>query len=197
MAIARYLSHPQVLVDPHKDVPKWSLNDIGKKRIKLLIERIIKEGILSKTKYVISSAETKALETAQPIADILKCKLVICPLMHENDRSATGFLKPDEFEQVANRFFAEPNISARGWETAQDAQARILQQVNENLISGDHDDILFVGHGGVGTLLYCALSENEIHRRFDQGPGGGGNFFAFDTNTKKPAHGWQSMENIK
>lgn len=200
MSIARYLSHPQVLVDPHKDVPKWSLNEIGRQRVRLLAERITKQGILSDTKYVISSNETKAIETAQPIADILGCKLMICPLMHENDRSATGFLKPDEFEKVADQFFATPHASARGWETAQDAQARILQQVSEILHSNDQGDVLFVGHGGVGTLLYCALSGNEIDRRFDQGAnktgGGGGNYFAFDIKTKEALHGWQAMEDM-
>lgn len=29
--------------------------------------------------------------------------------MHENDRSATGFLPPPEFEAVANQFFANPH----------------------------------------------------------------------------------------
>lgn len=197
MPTARYLSHPQVLIDPNKDVPKWGLSEIGQERVRQLTERITKESILSDTKYVVSSNETKALETAQPIADILRCDLLVCPLMHENNRSATGFLKPDEFEKVADQFFAEPHVSARGWETAQDAQARILQQVNENLDVDDRGDILFVGHGGVGTLLYCALSGNEIDRRFDQGPGGGGNYFSFDIKTKKALHGWQAMENMK
>lgn len=196
MRIARYLSHPQVLVDPHKDVPKWSLNEIGQERVKLLAERITEEGILSNTKYVISSDETKAIETAKPIAELLGCKLTICPLMHENDRSATGFLKPDEFEKVADQFFANPHVSARGWETAQDAQVRILQQVSENLHSDDRGDVLFVGHGGVGTLLYCALSGNEIDRKFDQGPGGGGNYFTFDIKSKKALHGWHAMEDM-
>lgn len=201
MPIARYLSHPQVLVDPDKDVPQWSLNEIGQKRVELLTTRVAKDRILLDTKYVISSAETKALETAQPIADILGCELTVCPLMHENDRSATGFLKPDEFEDVANQFFAYPDISVRGWEKAKDAQARILQQVTDNLDTGDRDDVLFIGHGGVGTLLYCALSGNAIHRKFDQGAdktgGGGGNYFPFDIETKKPLHGWRAMEDMK
>jgi hypothetical protein len=49
--------------------------------------------------------------------------------MHENDRSATGFLPPDEFETVANRLFAEPLVSIRGWERAIDAQLRIVREV--------------------------------------------------------------------
>lgn len=37
----------------------------------------------------------------------------------ENDRSSTGFLPPEEFEVVADAFFAQPGVSVRGWETAQ------------------------------------------------------------------------------
>lgn len=211
MQTARYLSHPQVLIDPGKDVPKWSLSEIGHARVERFVMRIAREGILSDTKLVVSSAETKAVETAQPIADILRCTFVVNPLMHENDRSATGFLKPDEFEHVADQFFAFPKVSTRGWETAQNAQGRILRQVSEIVSTSDHGDVLFVGHGGVGTLLYCALSGNEIDRKFDQSASnsdfgktddaksdsGGGNYFSFDMKTNKALHRWHAMEGMK
>jgi hypothetical protein len=38
--------------------------------------------------------------------------------MHENDRSATGFLPPPEFEAVADAFFVRPLESVRGQYTA-------------------------------------------------------------------------------
>jgi hypothetical protein len=47
----------------------------------------------------------------------------------ENDRSATGFLPPEEFERVADEFFGSPEKSARGWERAGDAQVRIVRAV--------------------------------------------------------------------
>lgn len=53
--------------------------------------------------------------------------------MHENDRSATGFLMPDEFQAAANQFFAQPQISVRGWERAADAQLRIVREVEHVL----------------------------------------------------------------
>ena len=75
---------------------------------------------------------------------------------YENDRSATGFLESEEFEATAGQFFAHPTKSVRGWETAVRAQVRIVTEVEDALsgIAGD-GDILFVGHGAVGTLLYC------------------------------------------
>ena len=67
---------------------------------------------------IISSAEVKAVETAMPLAKALGCAHIIRDRMHENDRSATGFLPPDEFEAVADQFFAHPDMSTRGWGTA-------------------------------------------------------------------------------
>ena len=188
----RYLSHPQVLIDPAKPVPNWSLNDIGKERV----EALAASGALNGTRHVISSAETKAIETAAPLTEALGCQLVVREAMHENDRSATGFLPPDEFESVADQFFAKPNESVRGWETAIAAQNRIVSEVKECLMTYKTGDVLFVGHGGVGTLLFCYLSDYQISREYDQGAGGGGCYFEFAGLQAKPNSRWQPLENL-
>lgn len=187
----RYLTHPQVSIDPEKPIPDWSLNSIGASRVAALAASL---GALSTTSRVISSAETKALETANPLAAALGVDLEIRPRMHENDRSATGFLPPHEFERVADEFFASPDRSVRGWETARGAQQRIVTEVEESLNKRLTGDLLFVGHGGVGTLLFCALAGLEIDRRYDQGPGGGGCWFQFHIDARRPLRGWQPME---
>ena len=73
--------------------------------------------------------------------------------VHGNERSATGFLPPDKFDVVANEFFAHLSVCVRDWERAVDAQARIVHEVEAVLDRNLHGDILFVGHGAVGTLL--------------------------------------------
>lgn len=112
--------------------------------------------------------------------------------MYENDRSATGFLPPAEFEAVADQFFARPDIGTRGWERACDAQARIVQAVEQVLPPEPTGDILLVGHGAVGTLLYCHLAGLAIARDHDQPPGGG-YFFTFDHRSRRVRHPWQPM----
>lgn len=152
--IVRYLTHPQVLMEPLKDIRAWSLNEVGSNRVASLAAQF---GSLSGTRRVVGSDVTKALETATPLASALRAALEVRPRMHENDRSATGFLPPQEFEAVADQFFAEPAASMRGWETAEDVQRRIVAEVEACLAGPPHEgDILFVGHGGVGTLLFCA-----------------------------------------
>ena len=185
----RYLSHPQVLIDPAVAVPQWGLNDVGKARI----DALARAGWLARTVGVVSSAERKAIETAEPLADSLGLGVEIREAMHENDRSATGFLPPDEFEQAADLLFAYPEISINGWKRAVDAQRRIVQEVGAVLADSPAGDLLIVGHGGVGTLLLCHLGGRAIDRRRDQG-NGGGNYFAFDRESRKPIHGWVPMD---
>tara|TARA_R110002126_G_scaffold245580_4_gene388671 strand:- start:1390 stop:2016 length:627 start_codon:yes stop_codon:yes gene_type:complete len=205
--IARYLTHPQVIVDSKKPIEKWGLNAIGQARVDALVLSITTERDhpLRKTKLIVSSAETKAIEAAKPIAEALGCALIIREKMHENDRSATGFLPPDEFELVADQFFTHPDKSIYGWETASAAQSRMLLEVdacltNPDFAKIDDSDILFVGHGAVGTLLYCAYSNQAIDRSFDQGfaagVSGGGNIFTFDLENLKSISHWQAMEEL-
>lgn len=191
--VIRYLTHPQVRIDPDGDVRRWSLSALGRARVEALAAR---PGALSATRRIVSSDETKALETALPLARALGVAPEVRPGMHENDRSATGFLPPEAFEAVADRFFAEPATSVRGWETAEAAQRRILAEVEACLAGPQDGDVLFVGHGAVGTLLFCALTGQRIDRRHDQGPGGGGCWFAFDLADRLPRRGWQPMESL-
>ena len=142
---------------------------------------------------IVSSAERKAMETAEILATHLRLAIEVRERMHENDRSATGFLPPPEFEAVADQFFANPHESVRGWERAIDAQHRIVSEVEAVLRTNDADDIAFVGHGGVGTLLLLSLSGKEISREADQ-PAGGGNSFAYDIGARDVIHGWRSID---
>src|SRR5690349_15402409 len=95
--LLRYLTHPQVRIDPVVPVPNWGLNEVGAARVAAFVSRRAVQG----TSRIVSSAERKAVETAEPIAASLGLDLTVREAMHENDRSATGFLPPDEFESVA------------------------------------------------------------------------------------------------
>jgi broad specificity phosphatase PhoE len=188
VGLIRYLTHPQVSIDPDVPVPLWGLNAVGHERVRQLAEA----GWLNGTTQIISSAERKAVETAVPIAAALGINLEVRKAMHENDRSATGYLPQPEFENAATEFFSHPAASFRGWERAIDAQARIIGEVEAVLSRHIAGDILFVGHGGVGTLLFCHVAKVEIGRAYDQA-GGGGQYFTF-TREAGIIHSWRPME---
>ncbi|WP_404553653.1 histidine phosphatase family protein [Bradyrhizobium niftali] len=191
MSIVRYLTHPQVQIDPDVPVPQWGLSPVGRART----EAVPHAGWLARTTQVISSGERKAIETAEIIAGPLGIMIDVREAMHENDRSATGFLKPAEFEAVADQFFAQPHLSVRGWERAVDAQARIVREAEAVLARKRPGDVLFVGHGAVGTLLFCHIAGHPIDRAYDQ-PAGGGHVFAFTRDARHVLHGWRKMEEI-
>jgi broad specificity phosphatase PhoE len=188
--VARYVSHPQVKINPVVPVTEWGLSLPGRVRA----EAWANAGWLYGTTRIISSVEQKAIETAEILARSLGLTVDIREAMHENDRSSTGFLPPEEFEAVASQFFANPEQSIRGWERSIDAQARIVREVEAVLAQETTGDTLFVGHGGVGTLLYCHYAEVAIDRAFDQPPGGGGNYLTLTLPDRDMPHSWRPME---
>ena len=187
----RYLTHPQVRIDPTVPVPSWGLSELGRTRT----ETLANTGWLSGTTQIICSGERKAVETAEIIGAKLNVTVEVREAMHENDRSATGFLPADQFEAVADQFFARPLVSIQGWERAIDAQLRIVREVENVLARNRGGDLLFVGHGAVGTLLFCHYSGLAIDRAHDQ-PAGGGHYFAFVKDARRVLHPWRRMEDV-
>lgn len=183
-----FLTHAQVKIDPDIPVPDWGLSDLGRTRH----TRFAQDPVLAQVTAVYSSEERKAWEAAQIYAAALTIAHQTVHALHENDRSATGYLKPDEFEEVADAFFASPAKSIRGWERAVDAQARVVRAIGLIIDAAPSGNLLVVAHGAVGALLRCHLEGVEISRTYDQ-PAGGGNYFTFDRQSMTPASGWISI----
>ncbi|WP_119257373.1 histidine phosphatase family protein [Shinella zoogloeoides] len=189
---ALYITHPQVAIDPAVPVPDWGLSERGRERAALAASTDWAQQI----GRFVASTERKAIETAE-ILSAGRLPVETDHAMGENDRSATGFLPPDAFEEAANWFFAHPQESFHGWERAMDAQARIVAAIERVLATHDPTlPIAFVGHGGVGTLLKCHLGGTPIRRDHDQ-PAGGGNLFAFRLADRSVTCDWTAMESWK
>ena len=165
-------------------MPRWPLSELGKKRMRSGLRQPWVREIGS----IYCSTEQKAIDAATILSQHLGVPFVEVSELGENDRSATGFLPPDEFERVADEFFATPTVSVRGWERAVDAQERVVKAI-ERIAEETEGVIAIVAHGAVGTLLYCHLAGEAIARRWDQPPNGGGNYFRF-TLSPRAAHSW-------
>jgi broad specificity phosphatase PhoE len=172
-------------------VPEWTLSGLGRERL----TRFADSGLLEHVTAIYSSGERKAVDSAQILSDRTGAPSSIVAELHENDRSATGYLPPERFEAVADRFFAEPETSVLGWERAIDAQARMVECV-QRILERDtsRGDLVIAAHGGVGALMLAHLLRKPISRRFDQPGSGGGNFFAWRRATLEVIHGWQSID---
>ena len=167
-------------------MPRWPLSELGKQRMRAGL----RQPWVRELTAIYCSTEQKAIDGAAILAEHRSLPFDEIAELGENDRSATGFLPPEEFERVADAFFASPGASVRGWERALDAQARIVKAV-ESIArkDGTRGAIAIVSHGAVGTLLYCYLAGEPISRRWDQPANGGGNFYAF-TLSPRSVHSW-------
>ena len=163
-----FITHPNVVVSREVPVRRWPLSELGRQRMRAGLRQPWVKDI----RAIYCSIEQKAIDGGKILASHLSLPFRQMEELGENDRSATGFLPPDEFERVADQFFASPHTSVRGWERAVDAQARIVRAVEQ--IPDCDGSIAIVSHGAVGTLLYCHLAGEPIARRWDQPPNGGG-----------------------
>ncbi|MEM8707463.1 MAG: histidine phosphatase family protein [Actinomycetota bacterium] len=188
MAVFRYVSHGDVVKDPTVPVPRWSLNERGRAQASALAAAPWVESVTR----LVSSAETKAIEMARPLADGLGLDLEIRAETGETDRSATGYVPPERHDALAAHFFAEPERSADGWERAIDAQERVRAALADLLVADGPGDVVVVGHGGVGTLLWCSLTGRPIDAAEDQD--GPGNVWAWDLAGGVPLHPWQAID---
>ncbi len=171
-------------------VPEWRLSALGRKRMAAFAARPVVQDL----GHIIASAETKAVEAAGILAAAAGRGFEIVAETHENDRSATGYLAGADFEAARLAFLGQPDVSYRGWERAEDAQARIVKAVQSVLaLRRWKRPIAFVGHGAVGTLLKCHLKGVAIGADEDQ-PAGGGNIFCFSLSDGGLLCDWTPME---
>lgn len=182
-----FITHPEVTVDPARPVPRWHLSDTGIRRMRLFAE----SPEVAEVTAIWASTETKAIEAAGILAARLGLGIQVAADLGENDRSATGFLPPPEFEAMADAFFAHPDESIRGWERAADAQTRIAAAVARILAGHQGGDIAILAHGGIGTLLLSHYRREAISRAADQPFQG--HYWTATLPDRAIAHGWRPI----
>ena len=164
MANLIFITHPEVTIDPLIPVERWRLSDDGVARMR----RFVEGPVVAEVTSVWASTEAKAIEAAGLLAARFGIGIEVASDLGENNRSATGFLPPAEFEKVADAFFADPEESVRGWERAIDAQRRIREAVDRIIANHRGGDLAVISHGAVGTLLLCSYRRHAISRKADQ-----------------------------
>jgi broad specificity phosphatase PhoE len=180
-----FITHPEVDVHPQVPIDRWRLSRVGVERAEQ-ISRVVAHPI----DVIVTSAEEKAIQTAEILAATLGLSVHVEPSVGELNRSSTGFLPPAEFDVVVNEFFASPMKSARGWERATDAQSRVVKAVQHHTADSS-TNVAFVAHGGVGALLMASLLRVPISRALDQPDLG--SYFSFGSSTWELERGWQRI----
>jgi broad specificity phosphatase PhoE len=187
---AYYFTHTQVRVDPTVPVRGWNLSDEGRARLL----RVVNAPWVARVTRVVASSEYRTVETAHIFAARRNLPVEVKPEIDDSKRPPSEFLAVMDLDRTVDAFFARPEESARpGWEPAADAQRRVAAGIDA-LIDGSSDDgdLLIIGHGRIGTLLFCHLAGLPISRDHFQ-PTPGGNLFAFDRTSRKVLFGWRGV----
>jgi broad specificity phosphatase PhoE len=193
MAEILFITHPEVVIDPDTPVPEWPLSDLGRRRMANLAEVLARQPIAA----IWSSAERKARDGAEILAARFGVHAQVDIGLHENDRSATGYVAPPEFWEIVADFFAKPHESVRGWERAIDAQSRIVAAVTRVAEAPAGEGLIaIVSHGGVGRLLTAHLQGVEIGKEDRPGHPGGGCILTLDRATLSIVRGWRNIEDL-
>ncbi len=194
-----YISHPDVIKDPTVPVPRWPLSARGRERMTAMLARPWVGGLGA----IYCSDEQKALDGAGILAAHLGLPPQVRPELGEIDRSSTGYLPEAEHAVAARLLFERPDESVRGWETARQAQARIIRAVEavvetelsrKSSVSTSGGDIALVAHGAVGTLYLLHLLGEPIGFHHLQPGRDGGHYYCFDAATRVLRHEWRRIE---
>ena len=153
-----FITHPEVVKDLSKPIYQWELSEEGKERLKKLSQ----EDFWNRVQHIFSSKEIKSIQTAEILSVATKIPTDVFPNLHENYRTEE-LLDEKEYKTVFRQFFRYPKDSIRGWESASDAQKRIIGAISAiDEIYPDLETIAIIGHGVTGTLLLCNMLDHPI-----------------------------------
>jgi broad specificity phosphatase PhoE len=191
MASLIFITHPEVVIDPHQPITEWPLNPIGRARMERFVDLLAGRNATA----VYASTERKATDGAAIVAERLGLPYRMHEDLGENDRSSTGFIAPPEFWDVVREFFGRPHESIRGWERAIDTQTRIVNAVSRILREDETSgDMVIVSHGAVGCLLTAHLQAVEIGQESRPRHPGGGCFIVIDRESFSLTQDWRAIE---
>ncbi len=151
------VKHAMPALEPGVPSRGWRLSDGGRALCIPLAERLA----AYKPAVIAASAEPKATETGQIVADYLGAPLEVIEGLHENDRTSLGWLGSEELEAMIARFFAEPDQRVLGNETADEAHTRFAAAVGDVCTRHPDGNIVIVAHGTVITLFVSRLAGME------------------------------------
>lgn len=189
MARLFYVTHPEVRIDGAVPVRRWGLTDTGRRRATAMLD----QPWVASLDRILSSDETKALELAAIVATHRDLPVTVRAALGETDRDGTGYLPKERHDEVSDAWFANPERSPDGWEAALDVQRRTLDALDDVL--GGAENVMVAGHGGAGTLLWCALSGTPIAQRHDQPHPG--HYVTIDLADRRPLHRWRAIDDLE
>jgi len=143
------VKHSLPQIEPDEPAHRWLLSNEGRARCKPLADVLAQYA----PGVIFCSAEPKARETAQIVAEQLAVECREAENLNEHDRSNVPLLPQPEFEESVREFFHKPDRLVFGRETARQAVQRFGWAVDGVLASADAACVAVVSHGTVISLF--------------------------------------------
>lgn len=141
--------HSHVVQQTDRPAREWELSENGRTRCLDLLPHLRRYA----PARIITSEETKALQTGQIIAGGLGIPVISAPNLHEHDRRGVPYYeKRADFIAAVSTFFQHPHELVFGQETAAAAGKRFETAVAAVMDQYPNDTIAVVAHGTVITL---------------------------------------------
>lgn len=139
-------SLPEII--PSLPAHRWRLSDVGRMRCQPLAEKIA----AYTPDFFVSSAEPKAVETAQAVTQHLHRTFAVVEGLHEHERHHTAWELQEQFETRVAEFFWRPQELVFGNETAAQAEARFSKALSGAMAEHPRKTWVVFAHGTVITL---------------------------------------------
>ncbi|MGY5876431.1 MAG: histidine phosphatase family protein [Candidatus Thorarchaeota archaeon] len=153
-----FLRHAETEIESKRHVTLWDLTENGLEQTRILVETGVFDGI----DFIIASKESKAIKTAEPIADRLGVLITSSPAFNELDRG-NNYLSLEQYQSNVKAVFENFNSSVSGWELAADALERFEKGILSLEDKYDSKKILIVSHGLVLTLYFGSIIGEMDH----------------------------------
>lgn len=147
--------HARPKIDPDTPPAEWELCPDGVLATGQLADKLARFSPVA----CVTSAERKARETAQVLAETLKLPLEVDPALGEHKRQHPSFGTEAEFQARIAEVFAHPQRPAPGGESAEQACERLANA----LASHTARPLVAVTHGTVLSLYVARLLNIDAH----------------------------------
>jgi broad specificity phosphatase PhoE len=137
--------HGRPEIDPSLPPPKWNLHPEGRIAVGALAEALAPFA----PNGIVSSAEPKALQTAEIIAGRTELEVEVDPDLGEHRRPSFAFGAEEEFFARMSAIFAHPSMAAPGDERADQARDRLVATLARHTAR----PLVAVTHGTVLSLV--------------------------------------------
>lgn len=127
----------------------WRLSARGRRRCEPLARAIAPYS----PDLIISSAEIKARETGELLAEKLGLNLVLAENLHEHEREQVPFLSDADFRENVRLLLEKPDELVMGSETANQARRRFEKAIHQIVESYPQKNLAVVAHGTVISLF--------------------------------------------